>query len=285
MTVDESPLGTAVSSARRSRSRVTLWVGLGLIGSGLAILGWLGWEFWGTNWISHRTQARVIAALHEDWANGKPVTRVSVEATSRSARWPSSTSRGSEATTPYPCWRKPRTPSWPPASVTTPAPLHPVAWALRHRRTPGDPRRTAAGHAGPCGRGPDHRGDQASGPHLRPRHGRRRPRGVVHGLVGDRTAPHEPGRRRAAAQPVTTAAPDHPTTCWSCSTPTTEWWHWGTRSLRGSRTEKARSQRRPQPDPTQPGGVANCAGVEVLSRHVRQTSTAPISVAADQGPK
>ncbi len=56
MTVDESPLGTAAPSARRSRSRVTLWIGLGLIGCGLAILGWLAWEFWGTNWVSHRTR-------------------------------------------------------------------------------------------------------------------------------------------------------------------------------------------------------------------------------------
>ena len=78
MTVEESPPGTAVPPARRRRSRVGLVVGLGLVGGGLAILGWLAWEFWGTNWISHRTQARVIATLHEDWAQGKAVTRVSV---------------------------------------------------------------------------------------------------------------------------------------------------------------------------------------------------------------
>jgi len=78
MTVEESPPETAVPPARRRRSRVGLVVGLGLVGGGLAILGWLAWEFWGTNWISHRTQARVIATLHEDWAQGKTVTRVSV---------------------------------------------------------------------------------------------------------------------------------------------------------------------------------------------------------------
>jgi len=78
MTVEESPPETAWAPPRRRRSRVTLVVGLGLVGGGLAILGWLAWEFWGTNWISHRTQARVITTLHEDWAQGKAVTRVSV---------------------------------------------------------------------------------------------------------------------------------------------------------------------------------------------------------------
>ena len=78
MTIEESPPGTATPPVRRRRSRIALWVGVGLIGSGLAILGWLAWQFWGTNWVSHRTQARVIATLHEDWAHGKTVTRVSV---------------------------------------------------------------------------------------------------------------------------------------------------------------------------------------------------------------
>jgi sortase A len=52
------------------------WLGLGLVAVGLVILGWLGWEFWGTNWVSHRTQTRVIARLHHDWRLGRPTTVV-----------------------------------------------------------------------------------------------------------------------------------------------------------------------------------------------------------------
>jgi sortase A len=78
MTVEERPPGAIEAPPRRARSRITLWIGLGLVGAGLAILGWVAWEFWGTNWVSHRTQARVIATLHQDWADGETLTRVSV---------------------------------------------------------------------------------------------------------------------------------------------------------------------------------------------------------------
>ena len=38
--------------------------------------GWLGWEYWGTTWASHRTQARVINTLHHDWGLGKQTSLV-----------------------------------------------------------------------------------------------------------------------------------------------------------------------------------------------------------------
>jgi sortase A len=78
MTVGEKASGMPVSSSRPPRSRVGLVVGLGLVAAGIALLGWLGWEFWGTNWVAHRTHARVIATLHRDWADGRTVTRVPV---------------------------------------------------------------------------------------------------------------------------------------------------------------------------------------------------------------
>lgn len=77
MTVGQRPPLSAAANARR-RSRGLLVVGVGLILAGLSVLGWLGWEFWGTNWVSHRTQVRVIATLHDDWASGRPVSLVSV---------------------------------------------------------------------------------------------------------------------------------------------------------------------------------------------------------------
>ena len=48
------PVSASAANARR-RSRGLLVVGAGLILASLSVLGWLGWEFWGTNWVSHRT--------------------------------------------------------------------------------------------------------------------------------------------------------------------------------------------------------------------------------------
>jgi sortase A len=87
MSVQQSPSETAARPEPARWSRPTLVLGLGLIGAGLAILGWLGWEFFGTNWVSHRTQARVIATLHQDWEHGQRITRVSVGGDSRLRAW------------------------------------------------------------------------------------------------------------------------------------------------------------------------------------------------------
>ena len=57
---------------RRRRPSWTAGLGLALVLVGLSILGWLAWEFWGTNWVSHRTQARVITQIEQGWQRGKP---------------------------------------------------------------------------------------------------------------------------------------------------------------------------------------------------------------------
>ena len=64
-----------LAPARRRLSR-TAGLGLVLVAVGLAILGWLAWEFWGTNWISHRTQARVVKQIQQDWLLGRGTTLV-----------------------------------------------------------------------------------------------------------------------------------------------------------------------------------------------------------------
>lgn len=50
--------------------RRLVWVGYGLILAGLAVLAWVAWQFWGTNWVSDRRQVEVAEALEDGWADG-----------------------------------------------------------------------------------------------------------------------------------------------------------------------------------------------------------------------
>ena len=45
--------------------------GIALITVGAIVLGWVAWQFWGTNWVSKGRQADVIADLQEEWGDGK----------------------------------------------------------------------------------------------------------------------------------------------------------------------------------------------------------------------
>jgi sortase A len=55
----------------RKRRRVMLGGGIALITVGAIVLGWLGWQFWGTNWVSKGRQAEVVADLQEGWGEGQ----------------------------------------------------------------------------------------------------------------------------------------------------------------------------------------------------------------------
>ncbi|CUR55793.1 putative integral membrane protein [metagenome] len=57
------------------RSRVRR-LGLGMVVAGLAMLGWVGWQFYGTNWVSHRHQEQVVSQLRVDWEHGEDATQV-----------------------------------------------------------------------------------------------------------------------------------------------------------------------------------------------------------------
>lgn len=47
--------------------RALLWGGAGLLAAGLAVLGWVGWQYVGTNVVAERAQARTVEHLEEQW--------------------------------------------------------------------------------------------------------------------------------------------------------------------------------------------------------------------------
>jgi sortase A len=51
--------------------RITFWIGIGLILAGLGLLGYVAWQFWGTNWVSKRHQREVTSALEQEWQSGQ----------------------------------------------------------------------------------------------------------------------------------------------------------------------------------------------------------------------
>lgn len=54
--------------SQRSRPRrITFWFGVTLMAAGLAMLGWVGWQFWGTNWVSQRHQREATETLQQQW--------------------------------------------------------------------------------------------------------------------------------------------------------------------------------------------------------------------------
>jgi sortase A len=59
-----------VRGARSRRSRIITGVGVLLIVAGVGLLGYVGWQFWGTNWVAHREHAAVAHTLRTQWAEG-----------------------------------------------------------------------------------------------------------------------------------------------------------------------------------------------------------------------
>jgi sortase A len=63
----ESPPAPEPEAPERA-GRVSLAVGLALLLAGVAVLGWVGWQFWGTTWVAHRAQAQVVEQLEKQWS-------------------------------------------------------------------------------------------------------------------------------------------------------------------------------------------------------------------------
>jgi sortase A len=57
----------------RPVKKQTRWLtlaGYGMVLAGVAVLAWVAWQFWGTNWVSERRQVEVAEALEDGWAEG-----------------------------------------------------------------------------------------------------------------------------------------------------------------------------------------------------------------------
>ena len=63
-----------------------------MIVAGLAVLGYVGWQFWGTTWLSHKTQERIVTDVQKDWDRIPAPPVRPAPATTRS-RCPRATSR------------------------------------------------------------------------------------------------------------------------------------------------------------------------------------------------
>ena len=58
------------STPRSPRARALTAIGCVLLLVGTGILAWVGWQFWGTNWVSDRRQDEVSSLLQDGWSDG-----------------------------------------------------------------------------------------------------------------------------------------------------------------------------------------------------------------------
>ncbi|WP_300675975.1 class E sortase [Nocardioides sp.] len=69
------------TSHRRSRGgtrRLMLVAGVVLILCGLGVAGYVGWQYWGTNVVSHRHQTAAVKELRQAWHDGQAEARTDV---------------------------------------------------------------------------------------------------------------------------------------------------------------------------------------------------------------
>jgi len=58
-----SLVGDTAGVGERRRRGAGFWVGIGLVLAGLAVLGYVGWQLWGTNWVSQRKHEQTVGDL------------------------------------------------------------------------------------------------------------------------------------------------------------------------------------------------------------------------------
>jgi sortase A len=60
---------TRGSEGARGR-RIAFWSGVALIVAGVLVLGYVGWQVWGTTWVSKREQRELTGSLERQWDRG-----------------------------------------------------------------------------------------------------------------------------------------------------------------------------------------------------------------------
>lgn len=82
---DEQADEREATHRRRDRRRAwTFWVGLVLVLAGLAILGWIAWQLYGTNLVSQRRHEQTVESLEQEW--DKPKAEAKQEVTTDQGR-------------------------------------------------------------------------------------------------------------------------------------------------------------------------------------------------------
>ena len=62
--------GPASTRGRTWRSRITLTIGLAMMLVGVSLLGYVGWQLYGTTYVSQKAQRELVDQLEQDWAGG-----------------------------------------------------------------------------------------------------------------------------------------------------------------------------------------------------------------------
>jgi sortase A len=57
------------AASPRRRRGPTFWVGVGLIVAGLAVLGYVAWQFFGTNVVAHHKQKQLVQQTQKAWSS------------------------------------------------------------------------------------------------------------------------------------------------------------------------------------------------------------------------
>lgn len=50
------------------------WIGVILMLAGLALLGWVAWQMWGTNWVSQKEHRKITTDLQQEWRSGEALS-------------------------------------------------------------------------------------------------------------------------------------------------------------------------------------------------------------------
>ena len=66
MTMTAAHRGEARISGPHPR-RIRRSIAAMLMAIGLVLLGTVAWQYWGTNWVSHRKQERIVATINHEW--------------------------------------------------------------------------------------------------------------------------------------------------------------------------------------------------------------------------